>query len=77
MYLLLGFAMMKNEYDPKGEDFDAYRCWEDANCCYVEEDTFGNPGDEDFEEYLYCGAPNDYVCPLFEKLITKDLYGKK
>ena len=66
MYLLLGFAIMKKEYDPKYDDFDPYTCWEDANCSYVEEATFGDPEDEDFEECLYCNAPYDYVCPLLK-----------
>ena len=60
--------MMKKEFDPKHNDFDPYECWENTDCSYVEEATFGNPGDEDFEECLYCSAPDDYVCPLFEKI---------
>ena len=61
------------EIDFKHDDFDPYRCWEEADCQYVEEVCIGNPEDEDIDEYLCCSAPYDFVCPLYEKIIQKDL----
>ena len=54
---------MDKMFDPKYEHFDEYECW-DAGCEYVEEATYGNPEDEDFEEVLFCSAPEDFACPL-------------
>ena len=63
---------MDEIFDPKCEHFDAYECW-NADCDYVEEATYGDPNDEDFEEVLYCSAPEDFVCPLFKKKVENDL----
>lgn len=62
---------MDIKFDPKCEHFDPYECWEAADCCYVEEATYGDPNDDDFEEVLYCNAPEDFVCPLIEKRVNK------
>ena len=59
---------MKKKYDPRGIDFDPYTCWEKGNCDNVEEECFGNPEDEDFEEYLRCGVSSDNECPLMRKV---------
>ena len=64
---------MNEQFDPKGEDFDAYRCWEDADCYYVDEWQCGDPMDDDYDEVLYCGAPLDYICPLYAARIKADL----
>ena len=58
---------MDRDFDPRGDDFDAYECW-NANCDKVEEECFGNIDDEDYEEFLCCGAPADYECPLCRKI---------
>ena len=63
---------MDREFDPRGEDFDAYACWE-VGCYEVDEQCFGDPNDEDFEEVLFCSAPLDYACPLYEKRVEEDL----
>lgn len=62
---------MDREFDPRGEDFDAYACWE-AGCYEVDEQCFGDPNDEDFEEVLFCAAAPDYVCPLYAIRVKED-----
>ena len=66
---------MKNHrtIDFQHDDFDPYRCWEDADCEYVEEVCIGNPEDDDFEEYLQCCAPYGFACPLYLKYVSNDL----
>lgn len=57
---------MDRDFDPRGEDFDAYACW-DIGCYYVDEQCFGDPNDEDFVEVLFCDAPCGFDCPLCKK----------
>ena len=64
---------MNEQFDPKGEDFDAHSCWKDANCHYVDELQYSNPMDDDYDEVLYCDAPFDYACPLYAARIEADL----
>ena len=64
--------MNNSEFDPKCGDFDPYACW-DADCHQVEEQCFGSIDDDDFEEFLYCAAPEDFICPLYKAKVEKDL----
>ena len=64
---------MDDEFDPQGCHFDAYKCWEDADCYFVEEMQCGDVNDDDYEEYLYCSAPEGFVCPLYKAKVEKDL----